>query len=84
MVDLNAAREEQVEAQSARILALEAEMARLRAALAKILPIRVEDGQDYAEVFFADGVSHSTQAMTVNPQDWLDIAALASGDKPHA
>ena len=41
----------------------------------KIAPIRVEDGPDYAEVFFGDGTKHSTQAMTMNPQDWLDIAA---------
>lgn len=45
-------------------------------ALRKIMPIRVHDGADYAEVYFADGVTHSTQAMTMNPQDWLDIAAV--------
>lgn len=50
----------------------------LEAALAKIMPIRVHDGQDYAEVYFADGQTHSTQAMTMNPQDWLDIAAALS------
>jgi hypothetical protein len=48
-------------------------------ALAKIMPIRVQNGQDYAEVFFADGAAHSTHAMTMNPQDWLDIGqALAA------
>lgn len=47
----------------------------LMAALAKIMPIRVHNGPDYAEVYFADGSSHSTQAMTMNPQDWLDIQA---------
>ena len=47
----------------------------LRLALAKVMPIRVHDGRDYAEVFFADGSRHSTQAMTMNPQDWLDIQA---------
>ncbi len=56
-------------------------IARLREALEplrKIMPIRVHNGPDYAEVYFADGVTHSTQAMTMNPQDWLDIAqALA-------
>lgn len=47
-------------------------------ALGKIAPIRVHNGPDYAEVYFADGQNHSTQAMTMNPQDWLDIdAALA-------
>jgi len=53
-------------------------------ALDKILPIRVEEGPDYAEVYFSDGSSHSTQAMTMNPQDWRDIAkaldALKQGD----
>ena len=44
-------------------------------ALRKIMPIRVHDGPDYAEVYFSDGVAHSTQAMTMNPQDWRDIAA---------
>lgn len=47
----------------------------LCAALAKIAPIVVHDGRDYAEVFFSDGSTHSTQAMTMNPQDWLDIQA---------
>ena len=56
-----------------------AEIERLRLALSKVMPIRVHDGPDYAEVFFADGVSHSTQAMTMNPQDWRDIAAAING-----
>lgn len=51
----------------------------LRSALAKITPIRVEDGPDYASIYFADGQTHSTQAMTVNPQDWLDIQAAYDG-----
>lgn len=47
-------------------------------AVGKITPIRVHDGRDYAEVFFSDGSTHSTQAMTMNPQDWIDLAtALA-------
>ncbi|MBC2668777.1 hypothetical protein ACFOON_15075 [Novosphingobium piscinae] len=50
----------------------------LAEALAKIMPIRVHNGQDYAEVYFADGQTHSTQAMTMNPQDWLDIAEALS------
>lgn len=46
----------------------------LTAALAKIMPIRVQDGPDYAEVYFADGAAHNTQAMTMNPADWQAIA----------
>jgi len=54
-------------------------LARLRdmeRALAKLSPIKVHDGPDYAEVYFGDGKGHSTQAMTMNPQDWRDLAAL--------
>ena len=57
--------------------ALREENARLRAvvdALAVLMPIQVEAGRDYAEVFFADGTTHSTQAMTMNPQHWRDLA----------
>ena len=57
--------------------ALREENARLRAvvdALAVLMPIQVHDGRDYAEVFFADGATHSTQAMTMNPQHWRDLA----------
>ena len=64
------------------IAGLVKENARLREALSKVMPIRVHNGPDYAEVYFADGVTHSTQAMTMNPQDWLDIAA-ALERKPH-
>lgn len=46
---------------------------RLLSALAKIMPIKVFDGRDYAEVYFADDVAHKTQAMTMNPQHWLDL-----------
>ena len=46
----------------------------LAGALEKIAPITVRDGPDYAEVYFADGKTHSTQAMTMNPQDWLDLS----------
>lgn len=49
------------------------EVARLREALAKVMPIRVHDGRDYAEVYFADGATHSTQAMTMNPDDWRAV-----------
>ncbi len=64
---------------------LVADNAKLREALGRIMPIRVHDGADYAEVYFSDGTSHSTQAMTMNPQDWRDIAAaLAQQDKPDA
>jgi len=58
----------------------------LIAALAKVMPVRVHNGQDYAEVYFSDGTNRSTHAMTMNPQDWQDITnafkALATGDKP--
>lgn len=47
----------------------------LVAAISKIAPIATNDGPDYAEVTFSDGVKHSSQAMTMNPQDWLDIQA---------
>lgn len=57
------------------ITALRTSLATLEAALAKIMPIRVHNGPDYAEVYFADGSTHSTQAMTMNPQDWLDLQA---------
>lgn len=58
-----------------RIAALTAEVARKDEALRKVMPISVEDGPDYASVYFGDGSTHSTQAMTMNPQDWLDISA---------
>lgn len=51
-------------------------------AWSKLLPIRVENGPDYAEVFFGDGQTHNTQAMTMNPQDWCDLA-LALGTPTH-
>lgn len=65
------------------IAALQAEVARKDEALRKVMPIRVEDGPDYASVYFGDGSTHSTQAMTMNPQDWLDISAAleACNDK---
>ena len=59
----------------ARIADLTAEVARKDEALRKVMPISVEDGPDYASVYFGDGSTHSTQAMTMNPQDWLDISA---------
>lgn len=46
---------------------------RLVEAVGKIIPIRVSDGPDYAEVYFSEGSSHSTQAMTMNPRDWIDV-----------
>jgi hypothetical protein len=46
----------------------------LIAALAKVMPIRPINGQDYAEIYFSDGNTHSTHAMTMHPQDWQDIA----------
>lgn len=47
----------------------------LAKALRKVLPVAVENGPDFATVYFGDGSTHSTQAMTMNPQDWLDIEA---------
>ena len=55
----------------------------LTEALAKIMPIRVHDGPDYAEVYFADGAAHSTQAMTMNPADWQSIAKAHEALKAH-
>ncbi len=59
----------------AHIAALTTEVARKDEALRKVMPISVEEGPDYASVYFGDGSTHSTQAMTMNPQDWLDISA---------
>lgn len=56
-------------------IAAEEGKAELVEALGKIMPIRVSNGPDYAEVVFSDGTKHATQAMTMHPQDWLDIAA---------
>ena len=57
--------------------------ANLGALLAKMTPIRVHDGPDYAEVFFGNGVAHNTQAMTMNPQDWRDLSdALKNAVEP--
>jgi len=62
--------------------------AELVEALAKVMPIRVHNGSDYAEVYFSDGTAHSTQAMTMNPQDWQDIAdayaAITQAEGPQA
>lgn len=60
----------------------DADEVRLLDALKKITPIRVHDGPDYAEVYFADGSTHSTQAMTMNPQDWRDIGEALSHALP--
>ena len=54
---------------------LRARVAALEEAAAKVLPFNVENGPDYASVYFGDGSTHSTQAMTMNPQDWLDLEA---------
>lgn len=48
---------------------------RVEAALAKVMPVTINETPDYAEVFFGDGEAHRTQAMTMNPQDWLDLQA---------
>lgn len=55
-------------------------------AVSKIMPLKVKDGQDYAEVFFNNG----SQAMTTAPKDWDDlhqaylaaIAELEQQEKP--
>lgn len=59
----------------ATIAQLRARNAALEEAAAKVLPFNVENGPDYASVYFGDGSTHSTQAMTMNPQDWLDLEA---------
>lgn len=60
--------------QAAELAKFKALAETLAGALEKIAPITVRDGPDYAEVYFADGKTHSTQAMTMNPQDWLDLS----------
>ena len=46
----------------------------LREALAKIMPITFDNGPDYMSLYFGDGSgAHSTQAMTMHPQDWYDL-----------
>lgn len=47
----------------------------LLAALAKVMPITFEDGPDYMSLYFSDGEAHRSQAITMNPQDWLDLQA---------
>jgi len=54
---------------------VEAKLSALIAALSKIAPIVTNDGPYCADLCFSDGIKHSTQAMTLNPQDWLDIQA---------
>lgn len=49
---------------------------RIEAALAKIMPITFDDGPDYMSLYFGDGETHRSQAMTMNPQDWLDLQAV--------
>lgn len=54
-------------------------------ALAKIMPITFENGPDYMSLYFGDGDAHRSQAMTMNPQDWLDLQAAyesARGPRP--
>lgn len=62
------------EEQAAELAKYKALAETLAGALGKIAPIRVHNGPDYAEVYFADGKTHATQAMTMNPQDWLDLS----------
>lgn len=65
----------QSDQQQAELLAQAEAMA---GALEKLSPISVQMGADYADVYFADGSTHRTQAMTMNPQDWLDLEASYS------
>lgn len=55
----------------------------LTEAMDRVMPIRVHDGPDYAEVYFADGTTHSTQAMTMNPADWQAIADAYAALRAH-
>lgn len=58
------------------------EQGRLLEALARIMPITFEDGPDYMSLYFGDGEAHRSQAMTMNPQDWLDLQAAYDALKP--
>jgi hypothetical protein len=49
---------------------------RLIAALSKIAPITTRDTPDYAELNFGE---HHTRAMTMMPDDWLEIEAAYQG-----
>jgi uncharacterized coiled-coil protein SlyX len=64
-----------------RITQQDAMIAGLVETLEKVLPIGVEDGPDYALVYFGGDGNHSSQAMTMNPQHWLDIAAALAKAK---
>lgn len=59
------------------------DVAALVEAMDRVMPIRVHDGPDYAEVYFADGTTHSTQAMTMNPADWQAIADAYAALRAH-
>jgi hypothetical protein len=45
---------------------------KLSAALNKVSPITTRDTPDYAELYFGE---HQTQAMTMAPRDWNEVAA---------
>lgn len=67
-----------IKTQAAELAKFKALAETLAGALGKIAPIRVHNGPDYAEVYFADGKTHATQAMTMNPQDWIDLSEALS------
>lgn len=57
----------------------------LREALAKIMPITFDDGPDYMSLYFGDGSgAHSTQAMTMHPQDWYDLQTAYEAALPQS
>lgn len=58
----------------ARCEALELALREAGEALRPFLPITASDTPDYAELAFGE---HQTQAMTVQPQDWLALNTVA-------
>ena len=64
-----------------RITQQDAVIAGLVEAMEKVLPITVADGPYYASVYFGGDGNHSSEAMTMNPQHWLDIAAALAKAK---
>lgn len=68
---------ERVEARLNAQIALTAansRIAELEGALKPFLPITVHETPDYAELTFGE---HQTQAMTMQPSDWLELTRAA-------
>ena len=61
-------------AAEARAEAAEAKVKELLGLLAPFLPINAVDTRDYAELSFGD---HQTQAMTMQPDDWIALSDAA-------